>query len=1012
MVGVYHAPLVILSVVVAIFASYVALDLAARVSASVNSNSARYWLAGGALSMGTGIWSMHFIGMLAFSLPIPTAYNIPVTLLSLLIAVLSSGFALHVVGSAALSTRKLLAAGTLMGMGIAAMHYTGMAAMEVAPPIRYDETLFALSVAIAVAASIAALWIAFRLRTETVLSAFWKKAGSAVVMGAAIAAMHYTGMAAAHFAPDSVCLVDPRNISNGWLAASVGGFTFLLLTTTLLVSVFDARLADHSARLAATLRKANADLEKHTAELTQAQQALRISEQRYRTLWETSNEAILLVTCEGRIEYANPAVLDIFGHAPEQLLGCNVEILQPVPLREAHRAGLARHLATGIKRHNWRAFETRALHKDGHEFDIELAFSRLDLDAKPMFAAFAKDITARKQAEDRVQRLNRVYAVLSGINALIVRSRDRQELLDGACRIAAEHGGFGIVTIGLWSAETSTLVPAAWAGPDSARFMEITSSSGVPLEQLGPFGDALRQGKPMFVNDIGAELQRGIGGARRKAAFSLGYQSAIALPLMVAKKVAGRVSIYAEEKNFFNAEEIRLLVELADDISFALEHITNEERLNYLAYYDALTGLPNRALFHERLSHQLHVAAQQGLKVVLLLGDVKRFRLINESMGHQSGDALLKEIAARLKRAWPDPDNLARITADRFAGILFNIKELYEISALLDKTASTVTAPTFQIEDRELSIAMTAGIAIFPEDGSDGEQLFNNAEAALKQAKAQGETFLFYQPAMNAAVSETLLLESKLRRALEKAQFVLHYQPKINLVSQRISGLEALIRWNDPDSGLVPPDKFIPLLEETGMINEIGLWAMRQSLADHSDWRRRGLQVPRIAVNVSAVQLARRDFVNIVRKTLDKAGAGAHELDLEITESMLMQDVEGNIAKLRALREMGLKIAIDDFGTGYSSLGYLAKLPVNALKIDRSFIVTMTRDSDSMSIISTIISLAHSLNLLVIAEGVDSEEQRKFLQLLRCDEIQGYLISKPVPAEDVAHLLREDGNRA
>jgi PAS domain S-box-containing protein len=413
MVGTYEVWLVLLSIAVAIFASYVALDLASRVSSSAGSKAQPYWLIGGALSMGCGIWSMHFIGMLAFRLPIPMAYNIPVTLLSLLFAVAASAFALHVVSRDSLGTGRLLASGTAMGTGIATMHYTGMAAMEIAPDINYDLPLLALSVCIAVAASVATLWIAFQLRTETIFSAFWKKAGSALVMGIAISGMHYTGMAAAHFAPGSICTADPGNISNDWLAASIGGFTFLFLATTLLVSVFDARLADRSSRLVATLRRTNAELESRAEELALTQRALLASEQRYRALWETSNEAILLLNEDNRIAYANPAVQDIFGHAPEDVEGRDIEMLQPPRLRAAHREGMTRYLGSGRPTLNWRSVETSGLHADGHEFPIEVAFSRLEFDGRAGFAGFIKDITDRKHAEDLLAGQKQVLETVS-----------------------------------------------------------------------------------------------------------------------------------------------------------------------------------------------------------------------------------------------------------------------------------------------------------------------------------------------------------------------------------------------------------------------------------------------------------------------------------------------------------------------------------------------------------------------------------------------------------------------
>jgi diguanylate cyclase (GGDEF)-like protein len=552
---------------------------------------------------------------------------------------------------------------------------------------------------------------------------------------------------------------------------------------------------------------------------------------------------------------------------------------------------------------------------------------------------------------------------------------------------------------------TLDVTPMAWAGDDAESLarMHAIACADVPGGQ-NVMGRAISERRPVFSNDIVAEQR--VGGPQLAEALRRGYRSLIALPLMVGGEVVGSFSLYAREAGFFNESELKLLDELAGDISFALEKIAKQEHLDYLAYYDPLTGLANRTLFHERLSRQLRDAGQQGTKLAVLVADVKRFRPVNEALGRHAGDALLRELAARARRLWPDPNNFARIVADCFAGFLPDIKDEAEIAHFLQKLATDKLASPFKLQGKELSVSMRTGIAVFPADGADAETLFTNAEAALKRAKKSGESYLFYQPAMNAAVSDTLLLENKLRRAVEKDEFVLHYQPKIDLANGRISGLEALIRWNDPETGLVPPAQFIPLLEETGMILEAGRWAIRQALADYRRWYTEGLQPVRVAVNVSPIQLRQKDFVDTIRHVIEESMAVPHGLDLEITESVLMEDVDRSVGKLRALRDMGVNIAIDDFGTGYSSLGYLAKLPINALKIDRSFIVTMAKNPDSMSIVSTVISLTHSLNLKVIAEGVDSEEQRKILRLLKCDEIQGYLVSKPVPAADVAIMLQ------
>ena len=627
-----------------------------------------------------------------------------------------------------------------------------------------------------------------------------------------------------------------------------------------------------------------------------------------------------------------------------------------------------------------------------------------------MFATVGTQIgqfLERRNQQRKIARLNRIYSMLSGINSVIVRVRDRQQLFKEACRIAAEQGRFGIAWIGLFDPAAMEVTPVAWEGIDTDDMTrsKTTVRADVPAG-LGLIGQAIRARTPVFSNDITAD--RNVGGKRRQEAIRLGYHSAIILPLLLEGAVVGMLALYTKEPNFFDEEELKVLAELAGDISFALTHIEKSERLDYLAYYDALTGLPNRTLVDERLTQALRTARDSGAQVALLICDVNRFRLINESLGRHAGDTLLRELARRFRQTWPVPDNVARFSGNRFAAILANANVIHPIIHILENVLPKALAEPFTLEGRDITVSFATGIAIFPADGTDADSLMNNAEAALKRAKSSGDQYLFYESKMNAAVTETLVLENKMRRALEKGQFVLHYQPKINLASGSISGLEALTRWNDPDGGLVPPMQFIPLLEETGMILEAGRWAIQRALADYREWDIRGLRPPRIAVNVSPIQLRQKDFVDVVRRAITDSGTAPESLELEITESLIMTDFEGNYEKLRAIRDMGINIAIDDFGTGYSSLRYLAKLPVTALKIDRSFIITMANEPESMAIVSTIISLAHSLKLGVVAEGVDSEEQSRLLKQLNCDEMQGYLFSKALPAENLLPLLRDN----
>jgi diguanylate cyclase (GGDEF)-like protein len=387
-----------------------------------------------------------------------------------------------------------------------------------------------------------------------------------------------------------------------------------------------------------------------------------------------------------------------------------------------------------------------------------------------------------------------------------------------------------------------------------------------------------------------------------------------------------------------------------------------------------------------------------------VIADPERFNTINDTFGRHTGDELLRQLAERLVGCVGGANEVGRIGSDQFAALIWNVREISDVARTVEEWWRKWLGTPFRIEGKELRISAKAGIALFPNDGEDAETLVENAEAALKNAKSTGDKHLFYTRHLSERVAETLALENQLRRALEREEYVLHYQPKVDLETRRVTGVEALIRWQSPELGLVAPAKFISLMEETGMIVEVGAWALRQACLDRSGWLERRLNAPRVAVNVSTVQLRREDFVRTVANVLKLAG-GEVGLDIEVTESLIMDDASDNIEKLKAIRDLGVGIAIDDFGTGYSSLGYLTKLPAETLKIDRSFVTAMLGDPAAMTLVSSIISLAHALELDVVAEGVESEEQAGVLHLLRCDQIQGYLISKPLSFEDMTAYL-------
>ena len=618
--------------------------------------------------------------------------------------------------------------------------------------------------------------------------------------------------------------------------------------------------------------------------------------------------------------------------------------------------------------------------------------------------ASVRDITERREQQNRIARLTRIHAMMSGINGAVLRIHERNLFLQEACSIAAKEGGFPSAWIGLIDARTQQGKLVAWGGSngDYVDRVRLSAKEESPYAAR-PANVAIRSGRTVVCNDLASEPAFD---EVREELLAKGHYSMAAFPLKVENRAVGVMSLFAGEKGFFDEEELKLLNGLADDIGFGLQYIEKEEQLAYLAFYDPLTGLPNRQFFLKRLEHALQLAQRADHKLVVVIGDMQRFHQINDTFGRSAGDDLIRQIAARLGKLVRNPEYLARIASASFATVLPDIDDLTEVAHRVEMIQSEPYVRPFVLGGEALSVRMIAGIAVYPDDSSDAEALFSYAESALKNAKSQGVPYLFYKPAINAYVEDVLKLEHRLHRALENEEFLLHYQPRVDVHTRAIVGLEALIRWNHPEDGLIAPNHFVPLLEESGMITEVGRWVLRRALADYRLWQQQGLDPPRIAVNVSIQQLRNPRFADEIHEAIAEAGVGAQALELEITESLFMDDINARIEMLRKICELGVCIAVDDFGTGYSSLSYLSRLPVHYLKIDRSFIGTMIEDADNMTIVSSVISLAHALKLRVVAEGVETEEAADHLRQLKCDEMQGYLFSRPVPAQGVPPLLK------
>ena len=609
------------------------------------------------------------------------------------------------------------------------------------------------------------------------------------------------------------------------------------------------------------------------------------------------------------------------------------------------------------------------------------------------------DARARRAQQEKIERLSRVRAVTSAVNALLVRVRDRAELFEQACRIAVEQGGFHL----------------AWAGgihPDSGR-LELLGSHGFPQDVLetvkrtlhasaeagGTAASAIVDGVPRVSGRLEAEP----ASALRDALLGIGCGSMAAVPIVVGGRSLAVIALYATGSTGIDEEELKLMAQLASDIAFALDAIAKQERLDYLAYYDVLTGLANRTFVTERLSQSLEAAQADGSLVAVVVFDIDRFRTVNDSLGRHVGDALLRQAAMRINQAAGAGAQSGRLGADHFAIVLPGIRSERQLAdALRERFADCFTQP-FDVGDAPLRVSATMGIAIHPGDGARAEELLRNAEAAADRAKASGDPYLYYAADMSARAAGSLHLENRLRSAIANGEFALHYQPKVDTRDRRIVGLEALLRWRPPGEAWVPAGRFIPLLEETGLIVEVGTWILARAVRDQGRLRSLFPDAPRIAVNVSAKQLRRPDFVAVVRKAI---GVVPAPIDIEIVESSAVDDFDATRAKLAEIRALGVGVAIDDFGTGYSSLGYLARLPVEALKIDRSFVALMLGDAGAMTLVQAIVSLAHALGLKVVAEGVETEPQAAALAGLACDQLQGYLTGRPVPLEEIEARLR------
>ena len=680
MTGSYSQSLVVLSLLVAILASYTALDMAGRLTTTEGRGARRWWLAGGAAAMGMGVWSMHFIGMLAFELPIPIGYDLAITLYSLAVSIGASAYALWLVSLPQLPTRRIVAGAVLLGLGIACMHYLGMGAMRMQPGIDYHPGWFVLSIVIAIGAAGAALWIAFHLRHEG-RRVIRLRVLASLIMGLAIVGMHYTGMAAASFPEGSVCgAVINGGIDAQWLAVLVIVTTLGTIGIALVASLFDRQMRLRTGILARSLERAN-------------------------------------------------------------------------------------------------------------------------------------------------------------------------------------------------------------------------------------------------------------------------------------------------------------------------------DKLVQAALHDPLTQLPNRSLLQDRIEQTIEKARRRGHSLAVMFCDLDGFKSVNDAYGHQLGDRLLVAVSGRIARLLRPQDTLARLGGDEFVVVLA-IDEPEDAVVVAGRIIAAVSEP-YLIDAAELQVSASLGIALYPEDATNERELMAHADAAMYHTKQSGRNgYTFYTPSMQVSANLQLRLLQDLRRAIERGELLLHYQPKFKASGAPAVGAEALLRWQHPELGLLGPDIFIPIAERSGLIIPIGEWVLDQACAQLRQWHDGGHAHWTMAVNLSALQFAATGLPDMVRATLRRHGLPAERLTLEITETTAMKDVDSSLQILNALTTLGVRISIDDFGTGYSSLLYLKRMPATELKIDRAFVRELEESTEDAAIVASIVALGRSLQLQVVAEGVETAGQRDYLSELGCDQLQGYHLGRPMPPDE------------
>jgi len=1206
---IWNIPLIVLSVLVAMIGSFTALTHAQRMRQS-SDRSARIWMIVGSITLGLAIWSMHFIGMLAFHLPIPLGYDLGLTLFSALPAIAAALLGFYVLHAPGISKQRIAISGLLMGIGISTMHYTGMAALKMSPAISYNPMLFALSVVIAVIASWGALLMMYQ-GERVKLPALQRFLLGAVIMGLAISGMHYTAMLGVQIQAGSLCLADALWIEPNILAALVALTSLFWFGGGILATLYDQRLSQQNARNLKQLREAHAELDRSAKRKAfDMTQSLRESEERTRLLLESVAEGIYGVDMQGCCTFINPSALHLLGYQHESGL-----VGQPIHKLIHHtRANGAPYPAAECRMfQSYR--DDREVHgddevfwrKDGSSFPVEywsypirhegvvngavvtffdisarkqmeqqLALSELELraiiEAEPecvkllgadgtvlkmnpagldmleadepeqIIGQQAQGVVAPGSRRDFAAHLRRVFdgesaqlqfevvglkgthrwletnavpmrdaqgkvTALLGVTRDITARKQSEEimrnnesklrmLMDNAADavfvadVKTEHWIYfndrAIALLGYSREELLQmgiydLVPPSFREVYRENFCRIAQSDKdkvwnfearlikkdgrrVPVDlnmvrlpdgnlygscrditerkqaeqEIKIAATAFEAQEGMIVTDANKVVLR----VNRAFTKLTGYSNEEVVGKTPAILKSGRQNeafyrdmwktllhdkywegeVWNRRKNGEIYPEwlcITAVCDAAGKITHYVGSFTDiterkaaEAEIHRMAFFDSLTGLPNRRLLLDRLEHAQASSARSTNHGAIMFIDLDNFKTLNDSQGHDVGDLLLVEVARRLTSCVRSGDTVSRLGGDEFVIIMENLSDEAQEAASLseaigEKVMAMINQP-YMLGKHEHHCTSSIGVCLFINHQESADELLKRADVAMYQAKNSGRnTIRFFDPAMQQAVEARASLEADLRRAMARQQLQIYYQMQVDS-ARHVTGAEALLCWQHPVRGLVPTTQFIQMAEETGMILAIGRWVLEGACMQLKKWDSDPLTCElQLAVNVSAHQFRQPTFVDQVRAALANSGADPLRLKLELTESLMLENVNDTIDKMNALKALGIGFALDDFGTGYSSLQYLKRLPLDQIKIDRSFVRDIASNPNDAAIVQTIIAMSQALGLNVIAEGVETEAQHEFLNLQGCHAFQGFLFGRPMPLNEFEQRLRE-----